>query len=67
MCEREREREEIVCVCEREKEQTLSLPELIPLVHDWQEEVLIPVPRREDNGVIQEDINGIQQIICHQS
>ena len=45
---------------------TLPSPEFISLVHDRQEEVLIPVSRWEDNGVVQELINGVREVILRE-
>ena len=42
---------------------TLPSPEFSSLVHNGEEEVLVPVSRWEDNGAIQELINGVCEVI----
>ena len=46
---------------------TFSSPFLVSLVHDRQEEILVPVSRRKDNAVIKKLINGICKFIFSDS
>ena len=56
LCEKAKEKQKFSSI----KLLTFSLPGLISLVHDREQEVLIPVSRGKDNGVIQKLINGVQ-------
>ena len=42
---------------------TLPSPQFSSLVHNREEEVLVPVSRWEDNGAIQELVNGVCEVI----
>ena len=46
---------------------TFSSPFLVSLVHDRQEEILVPVSGRKDDAVIKKLINGICKIIFSDS